>query len=65
MGHLACIGQRRNVYMALMGKLEGEKTLRRPGHRWENNIKVNFKHVDGKMWAKFFWFRIGAGGRCL
>jgi len=64
-GHLACMGQRRNVYMALMGKPEAEKPLGRPGHRWDNNIKINFKQVDGKMWTEFIWFRIGVGGRCL
>jgi len=65
MGDLACMGQGRNMCMALVGKPEGEKPLGRPGHRWDNNIKMNFKQVDGKTWAELIWFRIGAGGRCL
>jgi len=39
--------------MALKGKPEGEKPLGGPGHRWQNKIKMNFKQVDGKMWAEF------------
>lgn len=53
MGHLTCVGQSRSVYMALKGKPEGEKPLGGPGHRWQNKIKMNFKQVDGKMWAEF------------
>lgn len=64
-GHLTCMGQSRSEYMALKGKPEGEKPLGGPRHRWENNIKMNFKQVGGKMWAQFIWFRIGVGGRCL
>jgi hypothetical protein len=28
-----------------MGKPEGKRTLRRPSHRWEDNIKMNLQEV--------------------
>jgi hypothetical protein len=31
----------RNVYEILVGKPEGKSPLRRPGHRWEDNIKMD------------------------
>jgi hypothetical protein len=62
MGHLACVGQRRSVYTALMGKPEGEKPHGRPRHRWESNMKMDLKEVGCKTWTGLIWFRIGAGG---
>jgi hypothetical protein len=44
-GHAACMVQRRNACRALMGKAEGEKPLRRPRLRWEDNVKMDFKAV--------------------
>jgi hypothetical protein len=39
-GHVARIGQKRNVYMLLVGKSEGNIPLRRPRCRWIENIKM-------------------------
>jgi hypothetical protein len=39
-GHLACMGERRNVYRVLVGKLEGKRLLGRPRRRCEDNIKM-------------------------
>ena len=44
-GHAACMVPRRNACRALMGKAEGEKPLRRPRLRWEDNVKMDFKAV--------------------
>jgi hypothetical protein len=30
----------RNAYKILVGKPEGKRPLRRPKHRWEDNIKM-------------------------
>jgi hypothetical protein len=38
--HVARTGERRGVYRVLMGKPEGKRSLGRPRHRWENNIKM-------------------------
>jgi hypothetical protein len=35
-GHVMCISEMRNVYKILVGKLEGKRTLRRPGCRSED-----------------------------
>jgi hypothetical protein len=32
-GHVACMGEERNVYKVLMGKPEGKRPLERPSHR--------------------------------
>jgi hypothetical protein len=39
-GHVALMGERRGVYMVLVGKPEGKRLLGRPRIRWEDNIKV-------------------------
>jgi hypothetical protein len=40
-GHVACMGEGRGVYRVLVGKPEGKRPSGRPGHRWEDNIKVD------------------------
>jgi hypothetical protein len=39
-GHVACVGESRDVYRALVGKLEGKRPLGRPRPKWEDNIKT-------------------------
>jgi hypothetical protein len=38
MQHVACMGNMRNSYNILVGKLEVKRPLRRHRHRWEDNI---------------------------
>jgi hypothetical protein len=38
-GHVAYMGEMRNAYKVLVRKPEGKRPLRRPGHRWEENIR--------------------------
>jgi hypothetical protein len=38
-GHVACMGERRGAYRALVGKPKGRRPLARPRLRWDNNIK--------------------------
>jgi len=45
-GHVARIGERRGVYRALVGKLEGKRPLGRPRRRWEDNIKMDLQEVE-------------------
>jgi hypothetical protein len=35
------MGEKRNVYMLLVGKPEGKRPLGRPRHRWVDNIKMD------------------------
>jgi hypothetical protein len=47
----------RGAYNILVGRPEGRRPLRRPRHRWEDNIKmdlreIGFGDVDWIYWAQ-------------
>jgi hypothetical protein len=44
-GHVACVGEERNVYRVLVGKLKGKRPLERPRHRWEDGIKMDLTEI--------------------
>jgi hypothetical protein len=44
-GHVACMGEGRNVYKVLVGKPEGKRPLERPRRRWGNRIKMDLREV--------------------
>jgi hypothetical protein len=35
--------EKRNAYKVLVGKPEGKRPLRRPGHKWEDSIKTSLQ----------------------
>jgi hypothetical protein len=39
------MGEKRNVYRLLVGKLEGKRPLGRPRRRWINNIKMDLLEI--------------------
>jgi hypothetical protein len=39
------MGEKRGVYMVLVGKPEGKRPLGRPRRRWEDNIKMVLQEV--------------------
>jgi hypothetical protein len=41
-GHVARMGEKRNVYRLLVRKPERKRPLGRPRHRWIDNIKMDF-----------------------
>ncbi|KAJ4438178.1 hypothetical protein ANN_14117 [Periplaneta americana] len=51
-GHLARMGESRNAYRVLVGRLEGKRPLGRPRRRWEDNIKMDLREVgyDDRDW---------------
>ena len=53
-GHVARMGEGRDVYRILVGKLEGKRQLERPRRRWANNIKMDLKEVGcgGMNWIE-------------
>jgi len=53
-GHVARLGERRGVYMVLVGKPEGTKPLGRPRRRWKDNIKKDLRDVGcgGMDWIE-------------
>ena len=44
-GYGARMGERRGVYMVLVGKPEGKRPLGRLRRRWEDNIKMDLQEV--------------------
>jgi len=48
------MGEGRGVYKVLVGKPKGMRPLRRPRHRWEDNIKMDLQEVGrwGMNWIE-------------
>jgi hypothetical protein len=61
-GHVARMGEGRNVYRVLVGKPEGNRPLARPRRRWEDGIKMDLRKIGCGVWSGFTWLRIGAVG---
>jgi hypothetical protein len=51
-GHVARMGETKNTYRILMGKLEDKRPLGKPRHRWVGNIKIDLRETgwDGMDW---------------
>jgi hypothetical protein len=47
------MGEKRNVYMILVGKPEAKRPLGRPRHRWVDNIKMDLG--DRMGWNGLDW----------
>jgi hypothetical protein len=45
MGEVARTGQRKGLYLFLVGKSEGKRPLERPRRRLEDNIKMDLQEV--------------------
>jgi hypothetical protein len=52
-GHVARMSVMRNAYKYLVGKPEGKRTLGKPGHTWDDNIKMDLKEI---------WCELGSSG---
>jgi hypothetical protein len=44
-GHVACMGEEKNVYRVLMGKPKGKRPLGRPRRRWEDGIRMDLREI--------------------
>jgi hypothetical protein len=44
-GHVARMGEKRNVYRLLIGKPERRRPLGRPRCRWIDNIKIDLLEI--------------------
>jgi hypothetical protein len=65
-GHVARMGEGRNVYRVLVGKPEGKRPVERPRRRWEDGIKMDLREVGwGGVWSGFTWLRPGIVGGLL
>ena len=49
---MACMGDSRGACSMLVGRPEGKGLLRRPGHKWDENIKMDLQEVG---WAGMVW----------
>jgi hypothetical protein len=44
-GHVAHMGEERNVYRVLIGEPEGRRPLERPRSRWEDGIRTDLREI--------------------
>jgi hypothetical protein len=51
-GHVAHMGEKRNVYRLLVGKPEGKRSLGKPRCRWVDNIRMDLGEVG---WGDVDW----------
>jgi hypothetical protein len=64
-GHVARMGEGRNVYRVLVGKPEGKRPLGRPRRRWVDGLKMDLRGnwlVEG-VWRGFTRLMIEIVGR--
>jgi hypothetical protein len=54
------MGEGRGVYRVLVGRPEGKRPLGRPGHRWEDNIKMDLMEIgiDMANWIRLAQDRV-------
>jgi hypothetical protein len=45
------MGEKRNAYKILVGKPEGNRSLRRPRRRWVDNIKMDLTKVRVELYV--------------
>jgi hypothetical protein len=48
-------GEVSNAYKILVGKLEGNRSLGRPRHRWEDNIRADLNEIG---WEGVDWIHL-------
>jgi hypothetical protein len=48
-GHIVRMGEMRNVYKFLIGKLKGKRPLGIYRRRWEDNIRMNLREVGTEV----------------
>jgi hypothetical protein len=54
-GHVARMGEERNMYNVLMGKPEGKRPLGRPRRRWEDGIIMDLSETG---WGSLDWIQL-------
>jgi hypothetical protein len=59
-GHVACMGEGRDVYRVLVGSPEGKRPRGIPRHRWEDNIKMDLREIgiDETNWIQLAQDRV-------
>jgi hypothetical protein len=49
------MGEKRNVYMVLMGKPEEKRLLGRPRRKWEDGIRMDLREIG---WGRVDWIQL-------
>jgi hypothetical protein len=59
-GHVAGMGEGRDVYRVLVGRPEWKRPLGRPRCRWEDNIKIDLREIgiEGANWIRLAQDRV-------
>jgi hypothetical protein len=57
-GHVARMGCMINAYKILVGKPDVKRPLRRPRHRWDDNIRMNVREIG---WEGVDWIHLAQG----
>jgi hypothetical protein len=54
------MGEGRGVYRVLVGRPKGKRPLRRPGCKWEDNIKMDLREIgiDRANWIQLAQDRV-------
>jgi len=60
-GACSTCGERVVAYRVSVGKPEGKRQLRRPRHRWEDNIKMAVQEAGWMAWTGLIWLRMTVG----
>jgi hypothetical protein len=58
-GHVAHMGEGRNLYRVLMENAKRKSSLERPSRRWEDGVKMDLREIVWGVWIGFIWLRIG------
>jgi hypothetical protein len=53
--HVAHMGEGRNMYRVLMGKLKGKRPRERPRRRWKNGLKMDLREIG---WGDVEWIHL-------
>jgi hypothetical protein len=64
-GHVACLGEEREVHKVFVGKPEGKRQLGRPRRRSEDGTKMDLRQTGWEKWSGFTLLRIGTVGGLL
>jgi hypothetical protein len=54
-GHVARMGEGRNLYGVLVGKTDGKRSLERPRRRWEDGIRMDLREIG---WGDVEWIHL-------
>ena len=61
-GHVAHMGERRDIYRVLVGKLKERDHLGDPGIDGKIILRWIFRKLDVEVWIGLSWLRKGTGG---